>query len=350
MDRDQLPLLLISGCTGYLGAWVAKKATESGRFRVRGTTRKRNSKRATKLKEECRDIELVACELMKDDGWEAAFDGVTFLLHTASPFNMDPKMDFVKPAVEGTNRVLGFAASSGSVKRVVVTSSCAAVCYGEAPCEARPYTDKDWSQFKDDNIGYEASKTFAEKAAWKWSEENPDITMSTVNPGLIVGASLLGTAGGTLDVWKMMSTAGMAAPLKFPVCNVEDIAEIHINALLKDEAAGKRIVSADSVSALEMFETSAEEFNPMGYKFPDSQMGGCLICCMFRCCCCCNPLAEFGSQLDVDWSLDNKLATSLTNSGKLRDWSKSCVEMTYDFIECGALPKKPKYVSPGGSR
>jgi len=349
MDRDQLPLLLITGCTGYLGAWVAKKACGSGGFRVRGTTRNPNSKRATKLKEQCRDIELVACELMKDDGWEAAFEGVTFLLHTASPFNVDPKMDFVKPAVEGTKRVLGFAASSGSVKRVAVTSSCVAMCYGTQPLEAREYGDQDWSQFPDENTSYEASKTFAEKAVWKWDEENPDISVCTVNPGLIVGASLLGTAGGTLDVWKMFSTAGMAAPIMFPICDVQDIAEIHVNALLNDEAAGMRIISAETVDAIELFQSTAEEFNPMGYKFPTSEMGSCILCCFFQCCCCCNPLAEYGDQINVKFSINNKLATSLTNSGKTRHWSKSTVEMTYDFIENGALPKKAKYVSPGGA-
>jgi len=60
-------------------------------------------------------------------------------------------------------------------------------------------------------------------------------------------------------------------------------------------------------------------------------------------------MQEYGDQINVKYTINNKLATSLTNSGKNRNWSKSCVEMTYDFIENGALPKKAKYVSPGGA-
>jgi len=341
---DNRPILLVTGCTGYLGAWCTKKAVESGKYQVRGTTRNPNSNRAKKLQELCSGLELVACELMKDDGWADAFKDVTFLLHTASPFNLDPKMDFVTPAVEGTKRVLGFAEQSGTVRKVVLTSSCAAVSFGLPPwkLEEREYSDQDWSSFPDDCTNYEASKTFAEKYAWEWSKKT-GIWMCTVNPGLIVGHSVLGVAGGTLDAWKAFYEAGYGPPVKIPICEVQDIAEIHVNALDRDGAEGKRLIMADCAWVCDLFEKVAEEFNPMGYAFPNKPMPGCLLCCFFNCCCCCNPLAEMGPSLNKDFTFNRKLATQFTDSGKPRNWAEASVDMTYDFIESGALPKKPGY-------
>lgn len=348
-DVAEQPLVLVTGATGYLGAWTCVKLAETGKYRVRGTTRNPSSKRATKLREVCPGIELVSCELLKDDGWGEAMDGVDFLLHTASPFNIDPtgKVNFKIPAVEGTKRALDYATKAG-VKKVVLTSSNAAVSWRDDPHrgEAKEYTADDWNPVGEDDIRYEASKVHAERAAWKWAEENPNIPLITVCPGIIVGKSKLGVAGGTLDLWKMMMDAGMAPPVKLPVNNVQDVAEIHVNAIERDDVNGKRVLACEAIWAAEMFEQCAETFNPMGYKFPSSQMNGCIICCLFNCCCCVNPLSAFGAMMSIDYTTNNQLAQSMTNGGKMRDWRVTTVEMTYDFIESGALPKKNGYVSP----
>lgn len=341
------PILLITGCTGYLGSWIARKATETGKYRVRGTTRNPSSKRATKLKEKCPGLDLVACELMSDGGWKEAFEGVEYLLHTASPFNVDPKFDFVTPALEGTKRVLGFAKDAG-VKKIVVTSSNAAVSWCQQPgwkMESREYGEKDWTIVPEGATDYESSKNIAEKAVWTFAEENKDISICCINPGVICGVSLLGTAGGTLDIWKQMSTAGMCMEAKMPYIYVEDCAEIHVNAIGKvEELNGRRVVSCQAVWFVDVFERTAEVFNPMGYNFPTSNMPGCLFFCLFRCCCCINPLQEFKPMMFHDYTIDNKLAASLTNSGKLRGYDQECVDMTYDFIESGGIPKAKGYV------
>lgn len=342
------PLLLITGVTGYIASWTALKAHETGKYRLRGTTRNQNSKRATKLKELCPGIDLVTGELLKDDGWKEAFEGVDCLLHMASPFSMDSKFDFVKPAVEGTNRVLGFAAAA-NVKKIVVTSSNAAVSWCQHPnwkLENKTYGENDWTIPFDNATDYESSKLLAEKAVWKFAEEHKEISVCVVNPGVTFGRSLLGTAGGSLDMMKMQSEAGMGIKMMIPYSAVQDIAEIHVNALGRlPELSGRRIVATESVWMMELFESCAETFNPMGYKFPSSQMPGCLVCCLFNCCCCINPLKEVSPMMNVEYSIDNKLAKSLTNSGSIRPYDKELVEMTHDFINSGAMQKKSGYVN-----
>merc|ERR1719242_1493225 len=136
-------------------------------------------------------MELVACELTKDEGWEEAFKGVTHLLHTASPFNLK-KMNFVAIAVAGTKRALDFATKAG-VKNIVVTSSMAAVYFNNT-INGKRLTAAVWSKCEEGDTDYESSKYFAEKAAWEYAEADPSIVMNTINPGIILGPSVLGTA------------------------------------------------------------------------------------------------------------------------------------------------------------
>merc|ERR550534_2830254 len=214
MDAMQEDVILITGATGYLGSWVTKKALETGKYAIRGTTRNANSSRAKALQEECPGIKLYELDLLKDEGWAEAFAGVSIVIHTASPFNMDTNFDYVTPAVEGTKRMLRFAKDAGAgVKQFIFTSSIIAVNYGDTKMEERVYTEDDWSTFKGNEKSYDASKTFAEKEVWKWAKENPDISVCTVNPGLIVGAPLIkGCTSGTVDVWNMMYEAGSTPP------------------------------------------------------------------------------------------------------------------------------------------
>ncbi|KAK3737309.1 hypothetical protein RRG08_067375 [Elysia crispata] len=127
-------LVLVSGASGYLGSWICKKLQEQG-FRVRGTVRSLNNKKKVDyLYNLCSDpkypIELVEADLMKPDSWPAAVKDCKYVMHTASPFYMGkPKHpdDLIKPAVEGSLTVLRAASEAGTVERVVLTSSYAAV-------------------------------------------------------------------------------------------------------------------------------------------------------------------------------------------------------------------------------
>jgi len=340
-------VILITGATGYLGSWVTKKAVDTGKYTVRGTTRNANSSRAKALQEKCPGINLYELDLLNDEGWAEAFAGVSIVIHTASPFNMDPNFDYVTPALEGTKRMLRLAKDArAKVRQFIFTSSLVALNYGDTKLEERMYTEDDWSKFKGDEKTYDASKTFAEREVWKWAKANPDISICTVNPGLIVGAPLIsGCTTGTLDIWNMMYEAGYTPPTNLSICTVEDIAEVHINAIDNEISKNHRILCAQIVPTLCAFEQTAEVFNPMGYNFPTAPLPDCVVCFLFRCCCCINPLQMAKNQLYVDWKLDDSLARKLLRKGKHSDFNAACVEMTYQIIEDGLLPKKNGYKS-----
>ncbi|GFO48078.1 dihydroflavonol 4-reductase [Plakobranchus ocellatus] len=134
MRRIVSKVVLVSGATGFLGAWVCKKLQEKG-YRVRGTVRSlKNTDKVNFLYNLCTDpkypVELVEADLLDVESWPRAVKDCKYVMHTASPFFVTkPKSEdeLIKPAVEGTLNVLRAVADSGTVKKVVVTSSFAAV-------------------------------------------------------------------------------------------------------------------------------------------------------------------------------------------------------------------------------
>lgn len=155
MSLTSKPLVLVTGGSGFVGAHCLLKLFQSNSYRVRTTIR--NSSKSDYVKaqltfggatnEAIKDLEFVTTDLDKDDGWEAATAGCSYVLHVASPF--PPKVpkhedELIVPAREGTLRVLRAAKKSG-VRRVVVTSSVAAIEYAHDDM-SRPYTEADWSK------------------------------------------------------------------------------------------------------------------------------------------------------------------------------------------------------------
>ena len=131
---------------------------------------------------------------MSDDGWAEACEGCNYVLHVASPFPAgDPKNedDLIVPAREGTLRALRAAKAAGTVKRVVVTSSFAAIGYGQSDRGKEPFTEKDWTvldQPVKPVAAYPKSKTIAERAAWTFiEEEGGEMELAVVNPVAIFG-------------------------------------------------------------------------------------------------------------------------------------------------------------------
>jgi len=340
-EPNAKPVVLVTGCTGYLGAWVAKTAVDTGRYRVRGTTRNVNGKRAQALKAKLPDLELVACELLSDDGWEKAFEGVTMLLHTASPFNSDPKFDYVKPALEGTERVLKFAKQAG-VTNVVVTSSCLCIAGGNLDLGMN-VGGETWGKMEKNKISYHNSKMLAERYVWAWEKENKNITVNTVLPGFIVGPGFLGTAGGSLDYWKEFTSGDYGLEMWFLWVDVRDAAELHIACLEAQES--KRRVASQVIPFLDVMPIVAEEFNPMGYTVPTKPLPGCLFCCLSTCCCCCNPF-EFAMPYMHEWDLNNKEERGMLKAGKWRDIPQACIEMMHGFIQNGDMPRLEGYKEP----
>jgi len=320
----QKETVLVTGATGYLGAWTAKVACESGLYRVRGTTRSLTSSRAKQLKKLHPDIELFEVDLLKDDGWAEAFKGVNHVLHTASPFNADPNFDYVTPAVEGTKRVLKFA-KIAKVKSVIVTSSQFSVILGN-DLNGKTVDAKMWS-----NTGvlpeksYALSKPLAEKVAWDWKKDNPSIKLHTVCPGLIVGPTVLGTSGGTLDYWQFMSSKEKLGDALFFWVDVRDVAEMHVN-LISSPDDKLRLMCTQVLPVIEPFIAVAKEFGPQGYKFPTQTTQE-------------KEGMPYDAWMGAKFTMDNKEAKKYTNKKDFRSINQSCIEMHGDFIKNGCVQK-----------
>ncbi|MFT5639047.1 MAG: dihydroflavonol-4-reductase, partial [Paracoccaceae bacterium] len=191
---------------------------------------------------------FVALDLTHDQGWDAAMTGIDAVMHTASPFPMSqPKdeMELIGPAVDGVNRALNAAHKAG-IKRVILTSSVAAIAYGHGANIKAVYDHSDWTNFNGPGLSpYVKSKTLAEAAAWKFVRETaPEMQLTAVNPGLVLGAPLDDHYGTSLQlVERLLSGKDPMLPkFGFTIVDVQDVAKIHVAALDAPETIGQRLI------------------------------------------------------------------------------------------------------------
>lgn len=247
-------IVVVSGGSGYIAGFCIRQLLDEG-WTVRTTVRSVNREaevRAT-LGGAATDparLSFFAADLMSDAGWVDAVEGADYLLHVASPIpTSNPKSDdeLVRPAREGTLRVLKAARDAG-VKRVVVTSSTAAVCYGQGS-RSRPYTEAEWSDATNlsDTSAYERSKTIAERAAWDFmTSEGGSLEMATVNPGAVLGPVLGKDYSASIEIVKKLLDGSVPGcpRMGWPLVDVRDIADLHVRAMTHPAAAGQRFLGA----------------------------------------------------------------------------------------------------------
>lgn len=245
--------VLVTGGTGFIGSHCVLQLLQAG-YQVRTTVRSldREGDLRGMIREggvEAGDrLEVIETNLLEDEGWDEAVADCDFVLHVASPFpsgQPEDEMDLIRPARQGTLRVLRAAREEG-VKRVVVTSSVAAVAFGHAPRE-EPWTEEDWTNTEAEGIpAYIKSKTLAERAAWEFMEENPgEMEMSVVNPVLVFGP-VLGDNVGTSVQYVQAIADGSRTEFPMPTVNgvdVRDVADLHLRAMTDPAAAGERFIA-----------------------------------------------------------------------------------------------------------
>ena len=280
MAEATTPLVLVTGSSGYVASHCVKQLLEGGEYRVRGTVRSlKNSEVCDALKalvpESKFPLELVEADLLDEASWKKAVEGCTYVLHVASPFFVQrPKNvdELMKPAVDGTLNVLKACKEVGGVKRVVLTSSLAAIYVGNA---GKVFDEEMWSDLKKGSP-YEQSKTAAEKSAWDFVADLPEeskFELATINPGFIIGPLLLKKKCTSFDVVRqiMERDMPMVPGVGFLTVDVRDVAKAHIIAMTKPEAAGNRhLLSASEESYNFVFfaQCLANEFNPKGFNVP----------------------------------------------------------------------------------
>jgi nucleoside-diphosphate-sugar epimerase len=256
--------VLVTGGSGFIGSHCILQLLAAG-HQVRTTVRslKREADVRALLKQGGVDagsrLTFAAADLEKDEGWSDAVKGCEYVLHVASPFPATlPKdeNDLIRPAREGALRVLR-AARDAAVKRVVLTSSFAAVGYG-LPQQDAPFTEKDWTNPDGEGVvPYVKSKTLAEKAAWDFiAKEGGSLELSVVNPVAVFGP-VLGPDYSTsiLIVQSMLDGKLPGCPkMSFGAVDVRDVADLHLRAMTHAAAKGERFlaVAGDFVPMLEI--------------------------------------------------------------------------------------------------
>ncbi len=256
--------VLLTGVSGFLGSHTTIQLLEKG-YGVLGTLR--NMDRAESIKEiigqhtgKVENLSFAQADLKDSDIWKELCKDVQYVQHIASPFpRVLPKDDqeLIKPAREGTLRILEAAVVNG-VKRVVVTSSTGAIIYGKSKDQrGGTYTEEDWTD--DENIAdvtpYFRSKTIAERAAWNFANEHPELELTTVCPGAILGPVLEKDFGTSANiVIKTMDGSSPAIPrIGFDMVDVRSVADALVRAMEVPEAAGERFVaSAGFLSFMEV--------------------------------------------------------------------------------------------------
>ncbi len=269
-------LVTVTGASGFIALHCVRELLQEG-YRVRGTLRSLDKEPAVRaalaLDEEADSrLSFVVANLLEDDGWPAAVEGARYVLHIASPAPAAPtenEDELIRPAREGTLRVLRAAEAAG-VSRVVMTSSVAAVLYNEKGERGEPLDEDDWSNLWDSMRAYEKSKTLAERAAWDFVAALPGespMELVAMNPSYVLGPSLLGANNASNElVRKLLYREMPGVPrLHVPLVDVRDVATAHVAAMTAPQAAGKRfILSTEEYWYREL----AEQLETAGYKVP----------------------------------------------------------------------------------
>ncbi len=189
-------------------------------------------------------------DLNHDTGWTEALKGSGSLIHTASPFPMTQpanEEDLIRPAVDGTKRAINAAQAVG-MERIIMTSSVVAISQKRLAAGRTRYTESDWTELHSPlTNAYSKSKTMAEKAAWSLVREFPEIKLTTINPGLVLGPALGPKTGTSLQlIQRLMRGKDPLIPrLGFPVVDVRDVATMHVRALQTPESAGSRFIATE---------------------------------------------------------------------------------------------------------
>lgn len=262
----------VTGASGYVAGPLVRELLRRGatvRATVRDPANERSVGHLTAMAaQEGGRLELHAADLTRPGSFDAAVEGCEVVFHTASPFVLqvkDPQRDLVDPAVEGTRTVLSAVDRAGSVRRVVLTSSCLAVFGDPADTAARPVTEADWNtsgSLTHQPYGY--SKTVAERVAWELARAQSRWSLVTINPGFVMGPSETWRVDSTsVDFLKALidgrRSSGMWDFASLWV-DVRDLAVAHVEAAVRPEVEGRHLTSAGTHGVWEVIGWLREDF------------------------------------------------------------------------------------------
>lgn len=277
------PTVLVTGASGYIAGWIIRYLLEEG-CTVHATVRDPNKASSVghllKMAENSPGVlKLFKADLLDKGAFTAAMEGCDIVMHTASPFVLDGFTDaneaLVRPALEGTRNVLESVNACPSVRRVVLTSSVAAI-YGDN-CDiekipSRTFTEDHWNTTSSlDHNPYQYSKTVAEQEAWKMQQAQARWDLVTINPSMVYGPSLTqGSQSASIETLIKMGDGRLRTgvpKLSYGVVDVREVARAHVLAAFKPEASGRHILNAGELTMLQIAKILRGKFGKR-YPFP----------------------------------------------------------------------------------
>ncbi len=317
---DKTKPVMISGATGYLAGWIVKKLLEDG-ITVHAPIRSPDNKEKTKHLDDLAanakgTIKYFKADLLNDGSYAEAMDGCELVFHTASPFTSDfddPQKELIDPAVNGTANILNQANKTNSVKRVVLTSSCAAIYTDASECKDAPNGTLDesvWNRTASiDYQPYSYSKTLAEHKAWEIARNQERWDLITINPSLILGPALNASSitSESYSILKQLGDGTMksgAPKVGIGLVDVRDVAQAHILAGFTPEASGRHVTSAHNTNFYEMAQTLLPKYGKQ-YPIPKSALPKWLLMLI-------GPMVNkafsrkfIKNNVNIEWKADN---------------------------------------------
>lgn len=276
-------IITVTGGTGYIASWIVNDLLKEG-YHVRTTVRDKSEVHKYQHLLALNDkydgtLTIYQADLNKEGSFDEAVAGADIVMHTASPFSLDTKNDpqknIIDPAVNGTKNVLNAVNKSESVKRVVLTSSIAAI-YGDnidlQRNSIKTLAERYWNTTSSlDHNPYGFSKTQAEKAAWAMCKVQKRWDLVTINPGFVLGPSLSTRIDSTSINTLLRLLHGdlrIGAPkLEFVFSDVRDVAKGHLLAAFTKEAKGRYIIANENGDFIKMGSIINKHFGDK-YKVP----------------------------------------------------------------------------------
>jgi len=274
--------VLVTGGTGFIGLYCIMQLLTNG-YTVKTTVRSlsRKDEVNTLLGQagitNLDKLSFIAADLTKDHNWDVAVNDCTYVLHVASPFpasDPEDENELIIPARDGALRVLKAARDAG-VKRVVLTSSFAAIGYSK-DSKDHVFTELDWTDPALAVNVYVKSKTIAEKAAWDFiSTEGGALELTVINPVGVFGPALGKDYSTSIGLVKAIIDGQLkeTPAFTFGIVDVRDVADIHLTAMVHPEANGERFLatSAGTMSLYDIAELIRKERPGLADNIADLQ-------------------------------------------------------------------------------
>ena len=286
IKTDTSKPIMITGATGYVASWIVKKLLDNG-FTVHAPIRDPENKEKIKYlnqlaKNSSGKIKYFKADLLNESSYDEAMKDCELVFHTASPFInsvKNPQRDLIDPALIGTKNILNSVNRTESVKRVILTSSIAAIMGDTKDLRSLPngiVNEKNWNNTSNLNHqAYSYSKTLAEREAWKINKAQNRWDLVVINPVLVIGPGINPKiTSESFNIVKQMGDGSMkmgAPGLDIGVVDVRDVAEAHFNVAFNPDAKGRHIISADNKTLLELATYLQKHFGNT-YPFPKKNL------------------------------------------------------------------------------